>query len=204
MITQFLTRQQWVQNAIAYPPLVTLKIGIEIAQSAQCSMPASRDTRPTIRFVDEYCQLFEDLFPEVRSYEAFKLLHLGMISDIKRKSLPAIARAVGLDNQQNLHHFLSESPWSVQQLRQRRLELILKALNGRLLILLVDETGDCKKGNSTDYVKRQYIGNGGKKENGIVAITAYGLLAGMILPLTFEVYKPRERLKHNDEYQSKP
>jgi SRSO17 transposase len=64
-------------------------------------MPASRDARPTIRFVDEYCQLFEDLFPEVRSYEAFKLLHLGMISDIKRKSLPAIARAVGLDNQQN-------------------------------------------------------------------------------------------------------
>jgi SRSO17 transposase len=26
----------------------------------------------------------------------------------------------------------------------------------------------------------------------------------MILPLTFEVYKPRERLKENDEYQSKP
>jgi SRSO17 transposase len=54
-------------------------------------MPASRESRPTIRFVDEYCQLFEDLFPEVRSYEAFKLLHLGMISEIKRKSLPAIA-----------------------------------------------------------------------------------------------------------------
>ena len=26
----------------------------------------------------------------------------------------------------------------------------------------------------------------------------------MILPLTFEVYKPRERLKDTDEYQSKP
>jgi SRSO17 transposase len=92
----------------------------------------------------------------------------------------------------------------VQQLRQRRLELILKVLNGRSLILLIDETGDCKKGKSTDYVKRQYIGNVDKKENGIVAVTAYGLLDGMILPLTFEVYKPRERLKNNDEYQSKP
>ena len=167
-------------------------------------MSAPRDARPTIRFVDEYCQLFEGLFPEVRSFEAFKFLHLGMISEIKRKSLPAIAKAVGLDNQQNLHHFLSESPWSVQQLRQKRLELILKVLNGRTVILLIDETGDCKKGKSTDYVKRQYIGNVGKKENGIVAVTAYGLVDGMILPLTFEVYKPRERLKDNDEYQSKP
>ena len=167
-------------------------------------MSASREARPTIRFVDEYCQLYEGLFPEVRSFEAFKLLHLGMISEIKRKSLPAIAKAVGLDNQQSLHHFLTESPWSAQQLRQRRLELILKVVNGRTLILLIDETGDCKKGNSTDYVKRQYIGNVGKKENGIVAVTAYGLVDGMILPLTFEVYKPRERLKDTEQYQSKP
>jgi SRSO17 transposase len=167
-------------------------------------MPASREARPTIRFIDEYCQLFEGLFPEVRSYEAFKLLHLGMISEIKRKSLPAIAKAVGLDNHQNLHHFLTESPWTVQQLRQKRLELILKVLRGRAMILLIDETGDCKKGKSTDYVKRQYIGNVGKKENGIVAVTAYGLVDGMILPLSFEVYKPRERLKDKDVYQTKP
>jgi SRSO17 transposase len=154
--------------------------------------------------VDEYCQLYADLFPEVRSFEAFKYLHLGMISEIKRKSLPAIAKAVGLDNQQNLHHFLWKSPWSAQQLRQRRLELILNVLDGRSLILLIDETGDCKKGKSTDYVKRQYIGNVGKKENGIVAVTAYGLVDGMIMPLSFEVYKPRERLKDKEEYQSKP
>jgi SRSO17 transposase len=44
----------------------------------------------------------------------------------------------------------------------------------------------------------------GKKENGIVVVTAYGLVDGMILPLTFEVYKPRERLKENEEYHSKP
>jgi SRSO17 transposase len=54
--------------------------------------------------------------------------------------------------------------------------LILKVLNERSLILLIiDETGDCKKASSNDYVKRQYIGNVGKKENGIVAVTAYGL-----------------------------
>lgn len=90
----------------------------------------------TIGFVEQYCQLYRDLFPEVRSFEAFKLLHLGMVSEIKRKSLPAIARAVGLDTPQNLHHFLSESPWSVDQARQRRLEIILQILDSRSLTLL--------------------------------------------------------------------
>ena len=167
-------------------------------------MSAARKAQPTIRFVDEYCQMFELLFSEVRSFEAFKLLHLGMISEVKRKSLPAIAKAVGIENHQSLHHFLTESPWTVQQLRQKRLEIILKVLHGKAMTLLIDETGDCKKGKSTDYVKRQYIGNVGKKENGIVAVTAYGLVDGMILPLTFEVYKPKERLKASDEYYTKP
>jgi len=35
---------------------------------------------------------------------------------------------------------------------------------------------DKKKGSTTDYVKRQYIGNLGKIENGIVAVTAYTIL----------------------------
>jgi SRSO17 transposase len=161
-------------------------------------MVTPRKARPTLRFVDEYCELYADLFPEVRSFEAFKYLHIGMISDLKRKALPAIAKAVGLDNEQGLHNLLTESPWSVQRLRQRRFNLILE------MTLLIDETGDCKKGNSTDYVQRQYIGNVGKRENGIVVVTAYGLFKGMILPLCFEVYKPRERLKPGEDYQTKP
>lgn len=52
--------------------------------------------------------------------------------------------------------------------------------------------------------KRQYIGNLGKVENGIVAVTAYGLIEGMTLPLIFEVYKPKERLKRGDTYRTKP
>ena len=74
-------------------------------------------------------------------------------------------------------HFLSESPWQVKDLRAQRLKLILQVLQGREINLIIDETGDRKKGDKTDYVKRQYIGNLGKVENGIVAVTAveYGL-----------------------------
>ncbi len=167
-------------------------------------MFAEREPASTIKFVDDYCQWYRTLFPEVRSFEAFKYLHVGMISNIKRKTLPAIARVVGLSNEQGLLHFLTESPWKLEQLRQTRLKLILQVLAGREITLIIDETGDRKKGETTDYVKRQYIGNLGKIENGIVAVTAYGLLEGMTFPLIFEVYKPKERLREGEPYLSKP
>lgn len=167
-------------------------------------MTAPRNPKATIDFIDVYCSFYQDLFPEVRSFESFKILHFGMLSSLKRKSLPEIAKLAGLGNSQSLHHFLTESPWETAALKHRRLERILAVLAGRPITLIIDETGDAKAGHKTDYVKRQYLGNLGKVENGIVAVTAYGVIADMTFPLTFRVYKPQERLKVGDEYQSKP
>lgn len=60
-------------------------------------MIAPREARPTVKFVDEYCASYRKLFPEVRSFEAFQQLHVGMVSEIKRKTLPEIAEVVGLN-----------------------------------------------------------------------------------------------------------
>jgi SRSO17 transposase len=157
-----------------------------------------------VKLVDEYCASYRKLFPEVRSFEAFQQLHVGIVSEIKRKTLPGIAEVVGLENSQSLHHFLTESPWEVEAVREQRFQLILKSLRGRKIQLIIDETGERKKGKKTDYVSRQYIGNLGKVENGIVAVTAYGLIEGMTVILTFEIYKPKKRLKEGDIYRSKP
>lgn len=167
-------------------------------------MNLPRDAIATISFVDQYCAVYQNLFPEVRSFECFKFLHLGMISEIKRKSLPAIARAVGLENSQSLHHFLVNSPWDVEAVREQRIELIKLALKEREIILCIDETGDKKKGKSTDYVARQYIGNLGKTENGIVSVNAYGVLEGITFPLIFKIFKAKSRLQEKDVYKTKP
>lgn len=167
-------------------------------------MDEPRAARPTIKFIDEYCASYRNLFSDVRGFEAFKHLHIGMISSIKRKTLPAIAEIVGLPNEQSLHHFLTKSPWSIQRLRNQRLDLTLKGLKGRKILVIIDETGDKKKGKSTDYVSRQYLGKLGKIDNGIVAVTAWGLIDNITFPLIFEVYKPKQRLKAGDVYYSKP
>ena len=57
-----------------------------------------------------------------------------------------------------------------------------------IILALFHHSGKIKiKGN--DYVKRQYIGNLGKIENGIVVVTAYGVIDNITFPLTFLVYK---------------
>jgi SRSO17 transposase len=78
-------------------------------------MTEPRAARPTVRFIDEYCDSYKSLFPEVRSFEAFKQLHVGLVSDIKRKTLPNIAQVVGLENSQSLHliAFMNRFPGAI-------------------------------------------------------------------------------------------
>ncbi|BAZ70181.1 MAG: IS701 family transposase [Pelatocladus maniniholoensis HA4357-MV3] len=166
-------------------------------------MAQPREAVTTITFIDNYCASYKYLFPEVRSFEFFKWLHLGLISDINRKSLPAIAKYLGLNNQALLH-FVTESPWQIQELRNQRLSLIRQVLQGRSFTLIIDDSGDKKKGKTTDYVDRQYIGNLGTVENGIVSINAYAFIDGLIFPLIFKIFKPPKRLKPGETFKTKP
>jgi len=167
-------------------------------------MTQARPATATVAFVDDYCQLYENVFPDVRSFEHFKHLHVGMISEIKRKTLPAIARATGESDAQALHHFVANAPWRVEELQERRLSKLKQILAGRAFTLCIDETGDRKKGKTTDYVASQYIGNIGKVANGMVSVNAYGVLDQITFPLLFNVYKPHTRLLPGDTYKTKP
>jgi len=163
----------------------------------------ARDAHETAPVIDDYCAEYKDLFKEVRSYECFKYLHLGIISSIRRKSLPEIAKTVGMISAQSLHHFIANSPWSVNELKSKRLRRLLKALNGQAITVVLDETGDRKKGKKTDYVARQYLGSIGKVDNGIVSVNAYGVYKNISFPLVFKVFKPETTLKSSDKYKTK-
>jgi SRSO17 transposase len=167
-------------------------------------MTTVRTAHPTVRFVDGYCEQYRELFTDVRSYEYFTLLHVGLLSPLPRKSLPAVGKAVGLTDGQGLHHLVAEGNWDVEALRERRLEVLKAALGGRSFVVCIDETGDPKKGKTTDYAARQYLGKLGKVENGVVSVNAYGVLDDIPFPLVFRVFKPERRLKAGDGYRSKP
>ncbi len=151
----------------------------------------ARDAHPTVAIVDEYCAEDKDLFKEVRNYECFKYLHMGIISTIKRKSLPEIAKVVSINSAKSLHHSLANSDWSVNKLKQRILKKLKKQLDGRVITLVIDETRDRKKGKKTDYVSRQYLGSVGKVDNRIVSVNAYGVSANISFPLIVKVFQTK-------------
>ena len=162
-----------------------------------------RDAQPTVAIIDEYCAEYKDLFKEVRNYECLKYLHLGIISEIKRKSLPEIAKVVSINSAQSLHHFLAYSDWSVKKLKSRRLNKLKRALKGKAITVVIDETGDRKKGKKTDYVARLYLGIVGKIDNGIVSVNAYGVYENITFPLILKIFKPKGTLKEGDKYKTK-
>jgi SRSO17 transposase len=163
----------------------------------------ARDAQPTVAIIDEYCAEYKALFKEVRNYECFKYLHLGIMSQIKRKSLPEIAKVVSINSAQSLHHFLANSDWSVDKLKKQRLKKLNKVLKGNAITVVIDETGDRKKGKKTDYVARQYLGSVGKVDNGIVSVNAYGVYSNVTFPLSVKVFKPKGTLKAEDKYKTK-
>jgi len=116
---------------------------MDVALSIRKHLP--RQPQPTLQLIDNYCARYQDLFPEVRNYECWKWSHLGLIAPIPRKSLPEIAKVVGVNSAQSLHHFIANSPWSVEELRKRRLKQTLQALKGEAITVIIDETGDRKK-----------------------------------------------------------
>lgn len=166
-------------------------------------MSRTRPATPTVAFIDQYCAQYRALFSNVRHFEQFTALHLGLLAETRHKSLPRLGKTVHVDPQA-LHHFLANADWSVEALRTQRLKLLRQALGESPIILCLDETGDRKKGHTTDYVASQYIGNLHTVANGVVSVNAYGLLGSTTFPLLFRIFKPQSRLKPGDVYQTKP
>jgi len=166
-------------------------------------MSKTRPATPTVAFIDQYCAQYRSLFHNIRHFEQFTALHLGLLAETRRKSLPRLGQTVHADPQA-LHHFLANAEWSVEAVRSKRLDLLRQALGTTPFILCIDETGDRKKGHSTDYVASQYIGNLHTLANGIVSVNAYGVLGTTTFPLLCRVFKPESRLKAGDVSKSKP
>jgi len=100
---------------------------------------------PTVGIIDEYCAEYKDLFKEVRNYECFKYLHLGIIATVKRKSLPEIAKVMNINSAQSLHHFITNLDWSVNKLKSRRLNKIKKVLAGKAICAVMKKASPAKK-----------------------------------------------------------
>ncbi len=109
-------------------------------------------------------------------------LILGLLSDIGTKNCWTIAELAGHSTPDRLQHLLSRAKWDADRVRDDIRDYVVDHLTDESAVLVVDETGDLKKGTKTVGVQRQYTGTAGRTENAQVAVfLTYAATAGHTL-----------------------
>ena len=89
----------------------------------------------------------------------------GLILPGERKSIEPMAARVAPGDIQQLHHFVSTSPWPTAPLEEELVKAADRLLGGPDAVLVVDDTALVKQGRHSVGVKRQYCGQLGKRAN---------------------------------------
>jgi SRSO17 transposase len=175
-------------------------------------MPTPRKpTPPTAEAVDAFCARFDDLFGRLAERTALRQFLIGLLLPREHnKTLTVLAALVPGADRQRLHHFLHDAPWDQEALNRRRLEVwrahpaLGPHTNG---VLIVDETGDRKRGHGIALAATQYIGKLGHTANGVVSVTSHWADGTRHVPLGVRPYRPARRLplgKADAAFRTKP
>ena len=101
-------------------------------------------------------------FPRVEPRRHARALVLGLLADLPRKNCWTIAEHAGQATPDGLQHLLAGAVWDHDTVRDDVRALVVEHLGDPGAVLVVDETGDRKKGTATVGVGRQYAGTAGK------------------------------------------
>lgn len=116
---------------------------------------------------------------------------LSVLSALETKNCPAMAEASGHRSPDKFQHLLSRAKWDPDELREDLQALVVDGLGTERAVLVVDETGDLKKGTKTVGVQRQYSGTAGRVENCQVAVYLTYASTGGHAMLDRALYLPR-------------
>ena len=157
-----------------------------------------------------WCARFDDVFTHKAQKTGFRHYLAGLLGESERKNLTQLSKdAVGL-SYHRLHHFLTEAPWDAEVLNERRLQVMQQCSQTKIrrgFSLIIDDSGHRKSGSGTAGVGRQYIGEIGKTDNGIVLVTTHLYDGVKSLPLDVSLYQHASSLpigKQAPEFIKKP
>jgi SRSO17 transposase len=125
------------------------------------------------RWQTEFSEVIDRIAPRFARYEPLRHageLMAGMVSGLDRKNCWTIAEHRGAATPDGLQHLLSRAKWDAEAVRDDLRDYVIDAFSDPDAILVVDETGDVKKGTATVGVQRQYSGTAGRIENSQVAV----------------------------------
>lgn len=176
-----------------------------------------------IERLDRFFQAMGNVLGSESRRASFALYAMGLFGDGERKSVEPIAARASADPKhadamhQRLHHFIADSRWSDQAVRQLAVDYVVEAMTEREPIetWIVDDTGFLKQGNKSVGVQRQYTGSAGKIANCQIGVSLSVATSTEHAPIDFELYLPEgwandsvrrkaARIPDNVQFQTKP
>jgi SRSO17 transposase len=162
------------------------------------------------KFFENWCSKFDDVFGREAQRLNFRSYLAGILGDTERKNVWQLAMSTVNGNYQSLLHFIHGEAWNASDVNNRRLAVLDSCRQTRIkagFSLILDDSGHRKSGSMTAGVGRQYIGQIGKVDNGVVMVTSHAYDGVKGVPIDAELYKHASSLaqgKEDPEFQKKP
>ena len=110
---------------------------------------------------------FRSCFKKEATFHHWQRYLLGLMADLKRKSIEPIALAAGVPVR-TLQEFLSQFVWDHDRVEKMLQHRVMDASGCDAAIGVIDGSGHAKQGDKTPGVQRQWCGETGKRDNCIV------------------------------------
>jgi SRSO17 transposase len=123
-----------------------------------------REVKQCLPALASYLDLFKASFGRREQFERLSKYVQGLLSDLSRKTIEAMALAFG-GNVRDLQHVAGQSPWETEPMVSRQQQLVGQTLGEADGVMLVDESGLVKQGAASVGVGPQYCGAVGKVAN---------------------------------------
>jgi SRSO17 transposase len=148
--------------------------------------------------LDRWRQEFDELmlrvggrFARVEPRRRMAAFVRGLLAGLPRPNCWSIAEHAGEAGPRGMQRLLSAAVWDEAGVRDDLRGYVLEHFADPGAVLVVDETGDLKRGTATVGTQRQYTGTAGRTENAQVAVyLAYAAVAGSAF-LDRALYLPR-------------
>jgi SRSO17 transposase len=130
-------------------------------------------------------------FTRVEPRRTTRAFVTGLLAGLPRMNCWTLAEHAGDTTPDKMQNLLSRARWDAEVVRDDVRDLAVEHLGDSEAMLVVDETGDLKKGTHSVGTQRQYTGTAGRIENAQVGVfLTYTTTVGHTL-IDREIYLPR-------------
>jgi SRSO17 transposase len=139
----------------------------------------------------KFLALFVGCFRSQPGFALGRIYVQGLLSDLRRKNVEAIALAFDTPPR-TLQRLLESVKWDEAAVRDQCQQLVARHHAHAEAVGCIDESGTAKSGEHTVGTARQWLGSCGKVDNGVVAVHLSYSAPGFQCLLDSQLYLPEE------------